>query len=54
MTTVFEKKFEISTEIIGRDPDDRKELIVLSRFVSATEDGSTYESNVRHAEILIN
>jgi hypothetical protein len=52
MTTVFEKKFEITTEIIGHDPDDRKELIVLNRFISATEDGSTYESNVRHAERL--
>jgi hypothetical protein len=50
---VFETKFEISTEVIGHEHGDLKELKVLNRFISATEDGFVYESDVRHADILI-
>jgi hypothetical protein len=53
LKSVFETKFEISTEIIGHEVDDEKELKVLNRFISVVEGGYTYEPDVRHAEILV-
>ena len=50
---IFASKFEITTEIIGPEENDKKQLKVLNRFVSVTESGYTYEPDTRHAEVLV-
>ena len=50
---LFEKQFEISTNIIGHEPGDEKHLKVLNRIISVEEGGYTYEPDARHAEVII-
>ena len=53
LKTVFESKFEISTNVIGHEPGDEKQLKVLNRIITVEADGYTYEPDARHAEIVI-
>ena len=50
---LFEIKFEISTNVIGHEAGDDKQLKVLNRIISVEENGFTYEPDARHAEIVI-
>lgn len=50
---VFETRFEISTVVLGTDPDDVKEAKILNRIISVTEAGYTYEADARHSEVII-
>ena len=50
---LFETKFEISTNVLGQEPEDEKQLKVLNRIITVEDDGYTYEPDVRHAEIVI-
>ena len=50
---VFESKFEISTNTIGHDPNDEKQLKILNRIITVEENGYTYEPDARHAETII-
>ena len=36
---LFEIKFEISTNIIGHEPDDEKQFKVLNRIITVEDDG---------------
>eukprot|EP00973_Karenia_brevis_P035574 4905582-Karenia_brevis.AAC.1 len=53
MSNNLEKEFEISTEIIGPELDDKKQLKVLNRIITYTQDGIEYEPDPRHAEIIV-
>ena len=53
LATIFESKFEITTNIIGHDPGDDAQLKVLNRIISVEADGFTYEPDAKHAEIMI-
>ena len=46
-------KFEISTSIIGPEPQDEKQLKVLNRIIVVEDQGYTYEPDARHAEVII-
>ena len=46
-------KFEISTDIIGPENDDKKQLKVLNRIITYEDYGITYEPDPRHAELVI-
>ena len=50
---IFEAKFEISTNTIGHEPQDEKQLKVLNRIITVEEHGYTYEPDARHAEVII-
>ena len=47
------KKYEIETEIIGPGAKDKKQAKVLNRIITFTEEGVMYESDPRHAELIV-
>ena len=49
----LEKHYELKTEILGPDREDKKQVKILNRIVSWTDEGLTYEADPRHAEIVI-
>ena len=53
LSTILEGKFEISTDIIGPEKNDKKEIKVLNRIIAYEEGGITYEPDPRHAELII-
>eukprot|EP00973_Karenia_brevis_P096115 12430674-Karenia_brevis.AAC.1 len=53
MSERLTEQFEISTEIIGPEERDKKQLKVLNRFITYTSEGIEYESDPRHAEIIV-
>ena len=46
-------KFEIKTDILGPSKDYAKQVRVLNRVTTWTDDGITYEADQRHAEIIV-
>ncbi len=49
----IESKFEIKSEVLGPGPQHSKQIRVLNRVISWTEEGLVYEPDQRHAEIVI-
>ena len=49
----MESKFEIKSEVLGPGPHQSKQIRVLNRVISWTDEGLVYEPDQRHAEIVI-
>ena len=47
------KKLEIKSKIIGPNPDQDKELVMLHRTVKWTDEGIQWSADPRHAEAII-
>eukprot|EP00973_Karenia_brevis_P061009 8483342-Karenia_brevis.AAC.1 len=50
---IVEAAFEISTRVVGPEEDDEKQLKVLNRIITYTDEGIEYEPDPRHAEIIV-
>ena len=46
------KKFEITTDIIGHEEEDKKQIKVLKKFIAVKDSGYTYE-HVRHSDMIV-
>ncbi len=46
-------KFDIETNIMGPGPRHEKQVRILNRIITWSEDGILYEADQRHAELLI-
>ena len=49
----LEKRFTVKVEVAGHGEGEMKEVKVLNRVVTATEEGWEYEADQRHAEIIV-
>ena len=50
---MMEASYECKVESVGPGPEEQKELRVLGRIISYTEDGLRYEADPRHAEAVV-
>ena len=50
---MIETKFEIKRQRLGHKKEEEKSARILNRVVTYTEKGTEYESDQRHAEIII-
>ena len=50
---VLRKRFEISTNVIGHEDGDEKQMKTLNRIITVEPNGYTYEPDSRHAELII-
>ena len=50
---VLEKRFEVSTTIIGTREDEIREARILNRVIRVSESGWFYEADQRHAELIV-
>ena len=50
---VLRKRFEISTNVIGHEDEDEKQMKILNRIITVEPNGYTYEPDSRHAELII-
>ena len=53
MKEQLEKKYEMTTEVMGPDKDQKQEVRVLNRILRWTQEGIEYEADPRHAEIVL-
>jgi len=53
MSSELEKQFEVSTQIVGPERDDQKQVKVLNRIIKFTDEGIVYEPDPRHAELIV-
>ena len=53
LASMLKEKLGITTDIIGHDGDSQQQLKVLNRFISVKDGGYTYESDVRHSEMIV-
>ena len=49
----IEKKYELKTRVLGPGKEDEKQVKVLNRIVTWTDEGVQYEADPRHAEAMI-
>ena len=53
LRTQFEKKFEITCQVLGPEQGQQQEVRILNRVLRWGSDGIEYEADQRHAEIVI-
>ena len=53
MKKELEKIYELKTHVLGPGENDEKQVKVLNRIVTWTDQGVQYEADPRHAEIVI-
>ena len=49
----FEKRFKVTTHILGPEDGQEREVRFLNRVIRWTKDGLEYEPDQRHSEIAI-
>lgn len=54
MRAELEKAYELKTHVLGPDKEDLKQVRVLNRVLTWSSEGTSYEADPRHAEIVIN
>ena len=53
LESMLKEKFAITTDIIGHEEESKKQIQVLNRFISVREGGNTYDSDIRHSEMIV-
>ena len=53
MKGMMEKRFEIKTKIIGKEPQESQEERILNRIIRVAPYGWEYEADQRHADIIV-
>ena len=54
MKADIEKAYGLKAQLLGPDNEDSQHVRVLNRLLTWTKDGTRYEADTRHAEIVIN